>query len=102
MTAKGVVAGCVGHGLLSGPGGRRTRRPRDTPARSEQPDESVQPGQTGGSASAAEAAGLVVVEGLHQLFPGVHHEGAIARNRLADRPAGDQQEAGAFGAGQDL
>ena len=32
---------------------------------------------------------------------GVHHDGAIPRDRLLERLAGDQQEANAFGAGLD-
>ena len=34
-----------------------------------------------------QAAGLVVLEGLHELGPGVHHERAVSSDRLPDRLA---------------
>ena len=39
----------------------------------------------------AEAAGLVVLEGLDELGAGVHHEGPVGSYRLADGLAAQQQ-----------
>ena len=36
----------------------------------------------------AEAAGLVVLEGLDELGAGVHHERSVVEDRFADRLAG--------------
>ena len=38
-----------------------------------------------------EAAGVEVLDGLDELGPGVHHERAVGGDRLADRPAAEQQ-----------
>src|SRR5690242_4620825 len=38
-----------------------------------------------------EPAGLVVLEGAHELGPRVHHEGAVCGDRLPDRLAAEHQ-----------
>src|SRR3954468_9295958 len=40
----------------------------------------------------AHPARLVVLDGLHQLFLAVHHEGPVVRHRFAVRYAGEQQQ----------
>src|SRR6187399_2693846 len=52
------------------------------------------PARACGAASADEGAVLEVGEGLLQLGGRVHHERPVLRDRLAERPAGDQQHAG--------
>jgi hypothetical protein len=52
--------------------------------------------RTGGAAphssDLAHLAGVIILEGLLQFFPGVHHEWAIARNRLANWLTCDQEQ----------
>src|SRR5579872_6475531 len=45
-----------------------------------------------GSRDGAQAAGLVVLEGLNQFGAGVHDERAVRRDRLPDRLAAEQQD----------
>src|SRR6266571_7956385 len=46
----------------------------------------------GGAGDLAHAAALIVAHGLHDLLLGVHHERAIAGDRLSDRNAGEKQQ----------
>src|SRR6267143_3759596 len=58
-------------------------------ARLSQPDPSP---DFGGAGDLAHAAALVVAHGLHDLLLGVHHERAIAGDRLSDRNAAEKQQ----------